>query len=104
LGRGSAVAETIDELARLSPPRPGTSTTALPATPYFARRAGEMWQKAAASCNSRPTLAGVLEWMVREGVEATVRAYGGELQHGFAASRDGPRTHHPMDERNAQTQ
>jgi len=23
------------------------------------------------------------------GVEATVRAYGGELQHGFAASRDG---------------
>ena len=30
--------------------------------------------------------------MVREGVEATVRAYGGELQHGFAASRDGPRT------------
>ena len=28
----------------------------------------------------------------REGVEATVRAYGGDLQHGFAASRDGPRT------------
>jgi serine/threonine protein phosphatase 1 len=34
----------------------------------------------------------VLAWMVHEGVEATVRAYGGELRHGFAATRDGPRT------------
>jgi hypothetical protein len=28
---------------------------------------------------------------VREGVESTVLAYGGELRQGFAASRDGPR-------------
>jgi serine/threonine protein phosphatase 1 len=34
----------------------------------------------------------VLAWMVREGVEATVQAYGGELRYGFAATRDGPKT------------
>ena len=30
--------------------------------------------------------------MVGAGVEATVRAYGGDLRQGFAAARDGPRT------------
>jgi len=33
-----------------------------------------------------------LAWMVREGLGATIRAYGGELRHGFAATRDGPLT------------
>ena len=30
--------------------------------------------------------------MVQAGVEATVRAYGGDMRQGFAATRDGPRT------------
>jgi serine/threonine protein phosphatase 1 len=30
--------------------------------------------------------------MVRQGVEPTLRAYGGDLRQGFAATRDGPRT------------
>jgi serine/threonine protein phosphatase 1 len=34
----------------------------------------------------------VLTWMVNAGIEATVRAYGGDLRQGFAATRDGPRT------------
>jgi len=51
----------------------------------------EMWQKLL-QLQFAPNPGDVLAWMVREGVEATVVAYGGELQHGFAASRDGPRT------------
>jgi hypothetical protein len=34
----------------------------------------------------------VLRWMVDAGVEATLRAYGGELRQGLAAARNGPRT------------
>jgi hypothetical protein len=51
----------------------------------------EMWQKLlqlqfAANPDE------VLRWMVDMGVEATLRAYGGELRQGLAAARDGPRT------------
>jgi serine/threonine protein phosphatase 1 len=34
----------------------------------------------------------LLQWMVRAGMETTVRAYGGDLRQGFAACRDGART------------
>jgi serine/threonine protein phosphatase 1 len=91
LGRGGAVAATIDELLDfrrrvLGRPR-GFACDAV-----FLRGAQEeMWQKLL-QLQFAPNPGDVLAWMVREGVEATVRAYGGELRHGFAASRDGPRT------------
>ena len=34
----------------------------------------------------------VLAWMVEAGIGPTVRAYGGDLRQGFAATRGGPRT------------
>src|SRR5215472_13001405 len=51
----------------------------------------EMWQKLlqlqfAANPDE------VLRWMADAGVEATLRAYGGELRQGLAAARAGPRT------------
>src|SRR5207253_2611339 len=50
----------------------------------------EMWQKLL-QLQFAPNPGEVLAWMVREGIEATVEAYGGELRLGFAATRDGPR-------------
>jgi serine/threonine protein phosphatase 1 len=91
LGRGGAVAATIDELLDfrrrvLARPR-GFACDAV-----FLRGAQEeMWQKLL-QLQFAANPGDVLAWMVREGVEATVTAYGGELRHGFAATRDGPRT------------
>jgi serine/threonine protein phosphatase 1 len=91
LGRGDAVAATIDELLdfrrRVLARRRGFACDAV-----FLRGAQEeMWQKLL-QLQFAANPGDVLTWMVREGVEATVRAYGGELRHGFAATRDGPRT------------
>jgi serine/threonine protein phosphatase 1 len=49
-----------------------------------------MWQKLL-QLQFAQNPAEVLTWMEREGIETTVRAYGGDLDHGYAASRDGPR-------------
>ncbi|HVB17351.1 MAG TPA: hypothetical protein VNF04_12510 [Stellaceae bacterium] len=91
LGRGEAVAATVDELLdfrRRVLARPRNFACDV----VFLRGAQEeMWQKLL-QLQFAPNPGEVLAWMVREGVEATVRAYGGELRHGFAASRDGPRT------------
>ena len=91
LGRGNAVAATLDELLdfrRRVLARPHSFAC----DAVFLRGAQEeMWQKLL-QLQFAPNPGDVLAWMVREGVEATVVAYGGELQHGFAASRDGPRT------------
>jgi serine/threonine protein phosphatase 1 len=51
----------------------------------------EMWQKLL-QLQFAPNPSEVLEWMARAGMEATVRAYGGDLRQGFAAARDGPRS------------
>jgi serine/threonine protein phosphatase 1 len=91
LGRGSAVAATIDELLdfrRRVLARPGGSACQI----VFLRGAHEeMWQKLL-QLQFAANPGEVLAWMVREGVEATVQAYGGELRYGFAATRDGPKT------------
>lgn len=91
LGRGSAVAETIDEMLdfrrRLLARPHGFACDAA----YLRGAQEEMWQKLL-QLQFAPNPSEVLAWMVREGVEATVGAYGGELRPGFAAARDGPRT------------
>jgi hypothetical protein len=51
----------------------------------------EMWQKLL-QLQFAPNPGEVLQWMVRAGIEPTVRAYGGDMRQGFAATRDGPRT------------
>jgi serine/threonine protein phosphatase 1 len=91
LGRGNAVTATIGELLDfrrrvLARPR-GCACEVV-----FLRGAHEeIWQKLL-QLQFAANPGEVLAWMVREGVEATIRAYGGELRHGFAATRDGPRT------------
>lgn len=89
-GRGGAIVQTIDELLDfrrrvLARPR-GFACDVV-----FLRGAQEeMWQKLL-QLQFAQSPGDVLAWMVREGVEATIEAYGGELRLGFAASRDGPR-------------
>jgi serine/threonine protein phosphatase 1 len=91
LGRGSAVAATMDELLDFRR-RVLARPQSFACDAVFLRGAQEeMWQKLL-QLQFAPNPGDVLAWMVREGVEATVVAYGGQLQHGFAASRDGPRT------------
>ena len=91
LGRGSAIVATIDELLDFRR-RVLARPLSLACDAVFLRGAQEeMWQKLL-QLQFAPNPGDVLAWMVREGVEATVCAYGGELRHGFAASRDGPRT------------
>jgi serine/threonine protein phosphatase 1 len=50
-----------------------------------------MWHKLL-QLQFAPNPSEVLQWMVSAGMEATVRAYGGDLRQGLAATRDGPRT------------
>lgn len=91
LGRGSAVAATIDELLDFRR-RVLARPLSFACDAVFLRGAQEeMWQKLL-QLQFAANPGDVLAWMVREGVEATVRAYGGELRQGFAASRDGPQT------------
>jgi hypothetical protein len=89
-GHGSAVAATIDELLDfrrrvLARPR-GFACDVV----YLRGAQEEMWQKLL-QLQFAPNPGEILAWMVREGVDATVRAYGGDLRLGFAATRDGPR-------------
>ena len=91
IGLGSAVKATLDELLDfrlrvLARPRGFASDV------VFLRGAQEeMWQKLL-QLQFAANPGEVLGWMVRAGIETTVQAYGGELRHGFAATRDGPRT------------
>lgn len=90
LGHGGAVVATIDELIDfrsriMARPRGFTCDV------VFLRGAQEeMWQKLL-QLQFAQNPGEVLGWMVRNGIEATAQAYGGDLRQGFAASRDGPR-------------
>jgi hypothetical protein len=90
-GRGDAVAATVDELLdfrRRVMSRPhGFACDVV----YLRGAQEEMWQKLL-QLQFAPNPGEILAWMAKEGIEPTVRAYGGELRLGFAASRDGPRT------------
>jgi serine/threonine protein phosphatase 1 len=91
LGHGGEVVAAIDELIDFR--------TRIMARPrgfmcdvVFLRGAQEeMWQKLL-QLQFAQNPGEVLGWMARNGIEATVEAYGAELRQGFAASRDGPRT------------
>jgi len=91
IGYGNAVKATLDELLdfrrRVLAKRRGFACDVV-----FLRGAQEeMWQKLL-QLQFAANPGEVLTWMVRAGIEATVQAYDGELRHGFAATRDGPRT------------
>jgi serine/threonine protein phosphatase 1 len=91
VGHGEAVFATIGELLdfrrRVLGRRRGFGCDVV----FLRGTQEEMWQKLL-QLQFAPNPSEVLEWMVRNGMEATVRAYGGDLRQGFLASRDGPRT------------
>jgi len=91
LGRGGAVFATIDELLdfrRRVLGRPGGVACDVV---FLRGTQEEMWQKLL-QLQFAPNPGELLHWMVRAGMEMTVRAYGGDLRQGFAACRDGART------------
>ena len=91
LGHGGAVAATVDEMLdfrrRVLARRRGFACDIV----YLRGAQEEMWHKLL-QLQFAGNPGEVLAWMVQEGVEPTVRAYGGELRQGFAATRDGPLT------------
>jgi serine/threonine protein phosphatase 1 len=91
LGHGEAVRATLDELLdfrrRVLGRRRGYACNVV----FLRGTQEEMWQKLL-QLQFAPNPGEVLAWMVKAGVEATLRAYGGDLRQGFAATRDGPRT------------
>jgi len=91
LGRSGAVVETIDELLdfrRRVLGRPGGRACDVV---FLRGTQEEMWQKLL-QLQFSPSPGQLLEWLARAGLETTVRAYGGDLQQGFAACRDGAQT------------
>jgi serine/threonine protein phosphatase 1 len=91
LGHGEDIAAAIDELLDFRRRVLGRSHGFACDVVYLRGSQEEMWQKLL-QLQFAPNPGEVLAWMVRAGAEATVRAYGGDLRQGFAATRDGPRT------------
>lgn len=91
LGHGGDVAATIDELLDFRRRVLGRPHGFACDVVYLRGAQEEMWQKLL-QLQFAPNPGEVLAWMVRAGIEATVRAYGGDMRQGFAATRDGPRT------------
>jgi serine/threonine protein phosphatase 1 len=91
VGYGDAVLATIDELLDFRRRVLGRRRGFVCDVVFLRGAQEEMWQKLL-QLQFAPNPGEVLQWMVRAGMEATVRAYGGDLRQGFAATRDGPRT------------
>ncbi|HTW54434.1 MAG TPA: hypothetical protein VME45_21275 [Stellaceae bacterium] len=91
LGLGEDVAATLDELLDFRRRVLGRPQGFACDVVYLRGAQEEMWQKLL-QLQFAPNPGEILAWMVRAGVESTVRAYGGDMRQGFAATRDGPRT------------
>lgn len=91
IGHGDAVLATIDELLDFRRRVLGRQYGFACNVALLRGAQEEMWQKLL-QLQFAPNPGEVLEWMVKAGMGATVRAYGGDLREGFAATRDGPRT------------
>ena len=91
LGHGGAVAATLDEVLDFRRRVLARQRAFACDVVYLRGAQEEMWHKLL-QLQFAGNPGEVLAWMVREGVEATVQAYGGELRLGFAATRDGPLT------------
>lgn len=90
IGYGEAVIATIDELLDFRCRVVGRQHGFACDVAFLRGAQEEMWQKLL-QLQFAPNPGEVLEWMVSAGMEATVRAYGGDLRQGFAAAREGPR-------------
>jgi serine/threonine protein phosphatase 1 len=88
---GGAVFATIDELLDFRRRVLGRLGGAACDVVFLRGAQEEMWQKLL-QLQLAPNPGELLQWMVRAGMETTLRAYGGDLRQGFAACRDGART------------
>lgn len=89
LGRGPAIVETLDHLLafrRALIARPGVFAADVV---YLRGSQEEMWQKLL-QLQFAPNPREVLDWMLGQGVGATLTAYGGQAAQGAACARDGP--------------
>jgi len=91
IGYGDAVLATIDELLDFRRRVLGRRRGFVCDVALLRGAQEEMWQKLL-QLQFAPNPGEVLQWTAKAGMEATVRAYGGDLRQGFAATRDGPRT------------
>jgi len=91
LGHGDAVSATIDELLDFRSRVLATRNVFACDVTFLRGAQEEIWQKLL-QLQFAANPGEILNWMVNAGVEATVKAYGGDLRQGFAATRDGPRT------------
>ncbi len=91
IGYGDTVLETVDELLDFRRRVLGRRYGCTCDVAFLRGAQEEMWQKLL-QLQFAPNPSEVLGWVVRAGMEATVRAYGGDLRQGFAAARDGPRS------------
>lgn len=90
VGYGDAALATIDELLDFRRRVLGRQRGFACDVAFLRGAQEEMWQKLL-QLQFAPNPGEVLRWMANAGMEATVRAYGGDLRQGFAATRDGPR-------------
>jgi serine/threonine protein phosphatase 1 len=90
-GHGEAVLATIDELLDFRRRVIGRHRGFACHVAVLRGAQEEMWQKLM-QLQFAANPSEVLRWMADAGLAATLSAYGGELQQGFAAARDGPRT------------
>jgi hypothetical protein len=88
LGRGPEVGPAMDEILQFRRSFLARFAARLCDLAYLRGSQEEMWQKLL-QLQFAPNPAEVLQWMLDHGVEATLRAYGGDPVQGFAAAREG---------------
>jgi serine/threonine protein phosphatase 1 len=90
VGRGGAVLATMDELLDFRRRVLGRQRGFACDVVFLRGAQEEMWQKLL-QLQFAPNPGEVLRWMINAGMDAAIRAYGGDVRQGFAASRDGAR-------------
>lgn len=88
VGRGPAVAETVDELLAFRLALLSVAGMKAEDIVYLRGAQEEMWQKLL-QLQFAPNPAQVLAWMLNQGLGATLAAYGGNAELGLRSAREG---------------
>ncbi|MDR3518423.1 MAG: hypothetical protein P4M00_21720 [Azospirillaceae bacterium] len=88
LGHGPGILATLDELLLFRREIMAVRSVIASDIVYLRGAQEEMWQKLL-QLQFAPNPQDVLTWMLGQGIEATLAAYGGDARQGLAAARDG---------------
>ncbi|NNG04557.1 MAG: hypothetical protein HKM95_10715 [Inquilinus sp.] len=88
VGRGAAVTETVAEILSFRRELLALPGMLVSDIVYLRGAQEEMWQKLL-QLQFAPNPRDVLQWMLGQGVAETLHAYGGGVEEGLAAARDG---------------